>query len=182
MLLLLFQSDRPMIHLWYLEIQPLLRKFMVKFISLKYLTKELLWDGILFKWTMIKNKALRKIDVGSNVKCLFAELDFLLSEKQKKPKKNQGNWLKFYVSSVSYLQSQLPFDNSWSMRSASISIRDWILEISQPFQTYNSILEESWKTVYSLFFLCISFRNYWKFMWLNSYSVTSLPNEINSRI
>ena len=36
---------------------------------------------------MIKNKALSKIDVGTNVKCLFAEPDFLLSEKQNKKQK-----------------------------------------------------------------------------------------------
>ena len=72
---------------------------------------QLLSDCILFKWTnKKKHRALNKIDVGTKVKCLFAELDLLPSEKQNKI---QENCLKFYVNSGSYLQSQLPFDNSF---------------------------------------------------------------------
>ena len=51
-----------------------------------------------------KHEALNKIDVGTKVKCLFAEPDLLPSENSK------IIVLKFYVSSVSYLQNQLPFD------------------------------------------------------------------------
>ena len=40
MLLLPFQSDRPMIHLLYPEMQSLLRNLMMKFIRAKYLTEE----------------------------------------------------------------------------------------------------------------------------------------------
>ena len=93
--------------------QSLLQNLMMKFISLKYLTKDSTAVGLhTFKGTARKNKALNKIKVGTKVKCLFAEPNLLPSEKQKK-KKNQRNCLRFYVSSVSYLQSQLPFDNSF---------------------------------------------------------------------
>ena len=95
--------------------QSLLQNLMMKFISLKYLTKDSTAVGLhTFKGTARKNKALNKIKVGTKVKCLFAEPNLLPSEKQKKKKKkNQRNCLRFYVSSVSYLQSQLPFDNSF---------------------------------------------------------------------
>ena len=96
--------------------QSLLQNLMMKFISLKYLTKDSTAVGLhTFKGTARKNKALNKIKVGTKVKCLFAEPNLLPSEKQKKKKKkkNQINCLRFYVSSVSYLQSQLPFDNSF---------------------------------------------------------------------
>ena len=93
--------------------QSLLQNLMMKFISLKYLTKDSTAVGLhTFKGTARKNKALNKIKVGTKVKCLFAEPNLLPSEKQKK-KKKQRNCLRFYVSSVSYLQSQLPFDNSF---------------------------------------------------------------------
>ena len=98
--------------------QSLLQNLMMKFIRLKYLTKDSTAVGLhTFKGTARKNKALNKIKVGTKVKCLFAEPNLLPSEKQKKKKKkkkkNQINCLRFYVSSVSYLQSQLPFDNSF---------------------------------------------------------------------
>ena len=95
--------------------QSLLQNLMMKFIRLKYLTKDSTAVGLhTFKGTARKNKALNKIKVGTKVKCLFAEPNLLPSEKQKKKKKkNQRNCLRFYVSSVSYLQSQLPFDNSF---------------------------------------------------------------------
>ena len=87
---------------------------MMKFIRLKYLTKDSTAVGLhTFKGTARKNKALNKIKVGTKVKCLFAEPNLLPSEKQKKKKKKQRNCPRFYVSSVSYLQSQLPFDNSF---------------------------------------------------------------------
>ena len=93
--------------------QSLLQNLMMKFISLKYLTKDSTAVGLhTFKGTARKNKALNKIKVGKKVNCLFAEPNFLPSEKKKK-KKKQRNCLRFYVSSVSYLQSQLPFDNSF---------------------------------------------------------------------
>ena len=95
--------------------QSLLQNLMMKFIRLKYLTKDSTAVGLhTFKGTARKNKALNKIKVGTKVKCLFAEPNLLPSEKQKKKKKkNKRNCLRFYVSSVSYLQSQLPFDNSF---------------------------------------------------------------------
>ena len=46
-----------------------------------------------------KRKALNKTDVGTKIKCLFAELDLFPSE----------NYL-IYSSSISYLYSQLFFD------------------------------------------------------------------------
>ena len=48
--------------------------------------------------------------LGTKVKCLFGEPHLLPSEKQKEI---QENSLKFYVNSVSYLQGELPFDNSF---------------------------------------------------------------------
>ena len=60
----------------------------MKFISLKYLTKDSTAVGLhTFKGTARKNKALNKIKVGTKVKCLFAEPNLLPSEKQKKKKK-----------------------------------------------------------------------------------------------
>ena len=63
---------------------------MMKFISLKYLTKDSTAVGLhTFKGTARKNKALNKIKVGTKVKCLFAEPNLLPSEKQKKTKKTK---------------------------------------------------------------------------------------------
>ena len=67
--------------------QSLLQNLMMKFISLKYLTKDSTAVGLhTFKGTARKNKALNKIKVGTKVKCLFAEPNLLPSEKQKKKK------------------------------------------------------------------------------------------------
>ena len=64
----------------------------MKFISLKYLTKDSTAVGLhTFKGTARKNKALNKIKVGTKVKCLFAEPNLLPSEKQKKKKKKKKN-------------------------------------------------------------------------------------------
>ena len=105
MLLLPLQSDRPMIHLLYPEMRSLLQNVLMKFIiRLKYLTEESTALQLHTVQVNKKHKALNKIDVGTKVKCLFAEPDLLPSKKQKK-KKNQRNCPKFYVSFVSYLQS-----------------------------------------------------------------------------
>ena len=70
--------------------QSLLQNLMMKFISLKYLTKDSTAVGLhTFKGTARKNKALNKIKVGTKVKCLFAEPNLLPSEKQKKKKKTK---------------------------------------------------------------------------------------------
>ena len=70
--------------------QSLLQNLMMKFISLKYLTKDSTAVGLhTFKGTARKNKALNKIKVGTKVKCLFAEPNLLPSEKQKKKKKSK---------------------------------------------------------------------------------------------
>ena len=62
----------------------------MKFISLKYLTKDSTAVGLhTFKGTARKNKALNKIKVGTKVKCLFAEPNLLPSENQKKKKKKK---------------------------------------------------------------------------------------------
>ena len=112
MFLLPFQSNRPTIHLLYPEMQSLLQNLMLKFIRPKYMGEE---SPALGLHTMLVNnekrhKALNKIDVGTKVKCLFAEPDFLPSEKQQKLRED---CLKFYVNSVSYLQNQLPFENAF---------------------------------------------------------------------
>ena len=95
MLLLLFQSDRPVIYLLHPEMQSLLRNLMMKFIRPKYLTEE---SAALGLHTVQANnekkyKALNKNDVGTKVKCLFAEPDLLASEKQKKFKKTASNFI-----------------------------------------------------------------------------------------
>ena len=112
MFLLPFQSNRPMIHLLYPEMQSLLQNLMLKFIRPKYMGVE---SPALGLHTMLVNnekrhKALNKIDVGTKVKCLFGEPDFLPSEKQQKLGED---YLKFYVNSVCYLQNQLPFENAF---------------------------------------------------------------------
>ena len=69
MLLLPFQSDRPMIHLLYPEMQSLLRNVMMKIIRPKHLTEESAALGL--HTVPVKNekkyKALNRIDVGLKV-------------------------------------------------------------------------------------------------------------------
>ena len=104
-----------MIHLWYLEIQPLLRNFMVKFISPKYLTKESTALG----WHTVQENNDKKQSIKQNWCRNKREMSlcrtrlFALWKAKQKTKKIKKNWLKFYVNSISYLQSQLPFDNSF---------------------------------------------------------------------
>ena len=95
MLLLPFQSDRPMIHLLYPEMQSLLQKLKMKFICPKYLTEESTSLGL--RTIQVNNeknhKALIKIDVETKVKCLFAEPDLLPSEKENNFKKTASNFM-----------------------------------------------------------------------------------------
>ena len=86
MLLLPFQSERSMIHFSYPEMQSLLQNLMMKFICAKYLIEKS--TTLELHTVQVNNEkiheALNKIDFGTKVKCLFAEPDFLPSEKQKK--------------------------------------------------------------------------------------------------
>ena len=100
-LLLPFQSDRPMIIFYIQKCNHCYEIWWWNFyVQSTWLRSQLLSDCMLFKWTMRKNV---RIDVETKVKCLFAEADLLPSEKQNKI---QEKCLKFYVISVSYLATE----------------------------------------------------------------------------
>ena len=176
MLLLPFQSDRSMIHLLYPEMQSFLQNLMMKFNRPRYLTEESTARGlhIVQVYNKKRHKVLNKIYDGTKVKCLFAEPDLLPSEKQKT---FQEDYLKFYESSVSYLQSQLPFGNSFSWREEKRLDPGGTSDISNI--ALNTVY--SHEKLFTVCFWCIPFRNCWRFMWFNTYSVARLPNWIDSR-
>ena len=92
--------------------QSFLQNLMMKFNRPRYLTEQSTACGLhtVQVYNEKRHEVLNKIYDGTKVKCLFAEPDLLPSEKQKT---FQEDCLKFYESSVSYLQSQLPFGNSF---------------------------------------------------------------------
>ena len=59
---------------------------------------------------MQREKSLQNIDIGTKVACFFAEPLFLPSNRQEEFRRE---CLQFYVNAVSYLQKQLPFENSF---------------------------------------------------------------------
>lgn len=110
--LLPFQSEKPMIHLIYPQMVSLLRNLMVKFIKIKYIDEKL-ETGTLHTLNADDNKkhrSLGNIDVGTKVKTMFHDVKFLPSDAQQKFRED---CLKFYTTSVSYLQLNLPFENSF---------------------------------------------------------------------
>ena len=176
MFLLPFQSDRPMVHLLYPDMQSLLWNLMMKFICLKYLTDESTALGLHTAQlnNEKKRKALNKTDVGTKIKCLFAELDLFPSE----------NCL-IYSSSISYLYSQLFFDLLTILSWSTYPVHPFLEEIGfWKHQCHFKHSTQYWmihEKLFTICFWCIPFRNFWRFMWLNTYSMASLPNQINSR-
>ena len=110
MFLLPFQSDIPMIHMLYPEMTNLLRNLMTKFIRSKYIDEMAPQLGLhtLNVDDKTKRKSENFIDIGTKAKTLFADVDFLPSDKQIKFRED---CMEFYIKSVSYLQLNLPFDN-----------------------------------------------------------------------
>ena len=98
--------------------------------------------------------------------------------KTKKIIKTASNVL--LVPQVLYRANRLLTTLSWSMPNTSIPRKDWVLELPVPFQTLHSILEESWKTVGSLFLL-YPLQKLLK-VYVTQYVLNGeLPNQINSR-
>ena len=106
--LLPFQSKEPMIHLLYPEMYKLLESSMTKFIRKKRLANISSDDMHKIDVTIETNhKPVNMIDVGTKAKVLFSVVDFIQSEKHVKFRRE---CVQFYISSVKYLQVQLPFD------------------------------------------------------------------------
>ena len=108
--LLPFQSEEPMIHLLYPEMYKLLESLMTKFIRKKRLANISSDDMHKIDVTKKTNhKPVNFIEVGTKAKVLFSDflIDFIPSEKHVKFRRE---YLQFYISSVKYLQVQLPFD------------------------------------------------------------------------
>ena len=107
--LLPFQSEKPMVHLMYPQMVTLLRNLMVKFIKGKHIEEKCV-AGVLHTLDVNdkkKHRSLSHIEVGTKVKTMFTDPE-LPSETQNT---FRSDCLKFYTTSVSYLQLQLPFDN-----------------------------------------------------------------------
>ena len=86
------------------------------------------------------------------------------------------------ISSVSYLQSQLRFDNFFLKHAQYIQTEKKLnpvkaSAISNIVISIGRVIKNCLQSV----FWSISFRNYWRFMWQNTYSMASWPNWINSR-
>ena len=109
--LLPFQSSKPMIHVLYTEMERLLGSLLNKFIKSKYIKEPPVLGLHTLGVTKEKyHKPLTMIDVGTKVKCMLAKSGLLTSETQQKLRED---CLSFYVNSVSYLQKELPFDNTF---------------------------------------------------------------------
>ena len=107
--LLPFQGEEPMIHLLYPEMINLFTKLMRKFIKKKRVDEPTAAGLHTLNVSLEKNqRPVNAIDIGTKAKVLFADVNFLPSEQQSDFRKDCMN---FYVTSVTYLQQQLPFDN-----------------------------------------------------------------------
>ena len=107
--LLPFQGEEPMIHLLYPEMINLLTKLMRTFIKKKRVDEPTAAGLHTLNVSLEKNqRPVNAIDIGTKAKVLFADVNFLPSEQQSDFRKDCVN---FYVTPVTYLQQQLPFDN-----------------------------------------------------------------------
>ena len=105
--LLPFQGEEPMIHLLYPEMINLLTTLMRKFIKKKRVDEPTAAGQHTLNVPLEKNQ--RPVNaIDTKAKVLFADVNFLPSEQQSDFRKDCVN---FHVTSVTYLQQQLPFDN-----------------------------------------------------------------------
>ena len=112
LLMLLFQSKQPLIHILYIRMKKLVGDLLSKFYSIKFLSNIIGSDGLLKISELIrfdvyaKKKYNVQREVGSKTKELLASIDSL-----EKKKFEEGPVISFYAECVKYLLTDLPLDS-----------------------------------------------------------------------